>query len=261
MCDVCEKYGDRRNVMFDCVNILSTLNAVPKVDLILARQVLIHFPNEHAAAVLDKFRASGSRYLLTSHWPAITENTEYEPEGFAWRGYQERPLNMEREPFNLPPSLDALVEPPGPSGVLRDAHELALFDLQQTVVVAGGPCEHKSTYRVHTAGGTVNRICSDCRQLVDIEAAEEGEQFSFAGTLARWHREITGAGTEEPVAEETKRKLVLVDKAKLRQIRDNHRQAVEMAREDDSLAAAWLLLGVQAAAIDTILTEMSAGDD
>jgi hypothetical protein len=55
-------------------------------------------------------------------------------------------------------------------------------------------------------------------------------------------------------------KLVMVDKAKLRLMRDNHRQVVESCRTPDTLAAAWLLLGTQAAAIDTILAEM-IGDD
>lgn len=51
-------------------------------------------------------------------------------------------------------------------------------------------------------------------------------------------------------------KLVIVNKTRLRVVRDNHREIVEAARKSDSLASAWVLLGVQAAAIDELLTEI-----
>jgi hypothetical protein len=50
--------------------------------------------------------------------------------------------------------------------------------------------------------------------------------------------------------------LVRVDKARLREVRDHHRELVEMARHQDTLASAWLLLGAQAAAIDALLSEL-----
>ena len=42
----------------------------------------------------------------------------------------------------------------------------------------------------------------------------------------------------------------------LRNLQQNHREVVEMARTDDSLKAAWLLLGAQAAVIDAILDDL-----
>src|SRR6185295_7408576 len=51
-------YLDNPRVTFECRNILTTTD-IPKVDLILARQLLMHFPNNHIRAVLEQFKASG----------------------------------------------------------------------------------------------------------------------------------------------------------------------------------------------------------
>lgn len=114
--------------MFSCVNLL-TVPKVAKADLILCRDFLICLPNDHVAAVLDKFKASGSRYLLTSHYPDADNDFVYKPEDFAWLGYVERPINLEAAPFNLGPKLEAIEELPGPGGVISSPHELALFQL------------------------------------------------------------------------------------------------------------------------------------
>jgi hypothetical protein len=47
---------------------------------------------------------------------------------------------------------------------------------------------------------------------------------------------------------------------RLKQVQQNHRGATEMARMDTSLAAVWLLLGAQGAAIDSLLSEL-VGDE
>ena len=41
----------------------------------------------------------------------------------------------------------------------------------------------------------------------------------------------------------------------------SHREVIEMARADNSLSAAWLLLGAQAAVIDAILDQLIGDDD
>jgi hypothetical protein len=111
-----------------CNNLLNQVR-VPKVDLILARQILIHFPNDYIHLVLDNFKLSGSTYLLASHWPEVDNDFTYDPNAGAWVGYMERPVNLEAPPFSLSAKLDAVREPPGPFGVLKDGHELALFRL------------------------------------------------------------------------------------------------------------------------------------
>ena len=91
---------------FDCVNLL-TVPEVPRVDLILSRDFLAHLPNEPALRVLNKFTASGSRYLLTSHYPDTDNDFVYDPKDYAWIGYAERPINLEAPPFSLGPKLEA----------------------------------------------------------------------------------------------------------------------------------------------------------
>jgi SAM-dependent methyltransferase len=287
-----EHFGDAPNVTFECQSLL-TAEQLPQVDLILARHVLIHFPNDEIAAVLDKMRASGAKYLLTSHWPDES-NEDYEPEGFAWRGYMERALNMEAPPFKLGPRIETIHEPAADAGVLMEEHELALFELipqpglaefdlpdepadwmpQAHVTVTDpetgvtrimGPgtrgtapdpdCEHTSTYRVHRADDTVATVCSDCQGEIDSKG-EAGGVFSFHDTIARWAADVEsgGLGASDKPARHQGRPVTR--KELLRGLKQNHREVVEMARKDNSLASAWLLLGAQAAVIDAVLDEL-----
>lgn len=116
------------NAAFEVVNLL-TVPQVPQVDLILSRDFLAHLPNEAVLKVLEKFKASGSRYLLTSHYPDADNDFVYNPQDFHWIGYAERPINLEKEPFNLGQKLEACPEQAGPAGVIAQRHELALFEL------------------------------------------------------------------------------------------------------------------------------------
>jgi hypothetical protein len=112
---------------FDCVNLL-TVSVVPCVDLILCRDFLAHLPNEPAQRVLNKFKASGSRYLLASHYPGTDNDFDYKPAAASF-GYAERPINLEAAPFSLGDKLAACTETLGPTGVISQPHELALFQL------------------------------------------------------------------------------------------------------------------------------------
>lgn len=116
------------SVMLEVVNLL-TVPQVPKVDLILSRDFLAHLPNEPVQKVLEKFKASGSRYLLTSHYPDADNDFVYNPQDFHWIGYAERPINLEKAPFSLGRKLEACPEETGPAGVIAERHELALFEL------------------------------------------------------------------------------------------------------------------------------------
>ena len=44
-------------------------NEYPKVDLILCRDFLIHFENNHIITLLNQFDRSGSKYLMTTSYP------------------------------------------------------------------------------------------------------------------------------------------------------------------------------------------------
>jgi len=116
------------NMTFERVNLL-TVPGIPKFDLILSRDFLAHLPDEAVTVVIDKFRASGSRFLLTSHYPDSKNDFVYEPEQWSWFGYAERSINFQKPPFDLGEKLDAVQEQEGPAGNISEAHELALFRL------------------------------------------------------------------------------------------------------------------------------------
>jgi len=87
------------------VNLL-TVDTVPTRDLILCRDLLIHLPNEAITVLLDKFRASGSRYLLTTWCPSADNQDDCPLDGGQrWLGYFDRVINLEAHPFNFPPAL------------------------------------------------------------------------------------------------------------------------------------------------------------
>jgi hypothetical protein len=78
-------------------------DALPRVDLILCRDALVHFPLAEARAALANFRRSGSTWLLATHFTGDRANEEI-------RLGEWRPLNLERPPFNLPAPLEEIDE-------------------------------------------------------------------------------------------------------------------------------------------------------
>lgn len=92
----------------------------PKADLIFCRHLLIHLTLADCEAVLNNFRASGSRYLLITTTPNVITNAE----NFYTGTY--RPINLEIPPFSLGEPIDALNDFQNPGDVTR----LALYDLQ-----------------------------------------------------------------------------------------------------------------------------------
>ena len=107
---------------------LLTRKRFPKADLILSRDFLSHLTNDYITLMLDKYKASGSTYLLASNYPGCSNEFEYNPDDFPWRGYLERPHDLTVEPFNLT-RIDGIPEESPPGGVLNLGHELALFEL------------------------------------------------------------------------------------------------------------------------------------
>lgn len=108
--------------VFAVANLLGD-TPLPKVDLILCRDFLIHLPNEQALAVLDRFRSSGARFLLTTTSPLASNDRPCPSEGHDGRpGYWYHPVNVEAPPFGLAGRVEAIREPGG--------HELALFALE-----------------------------------------------------------------------------------------------------------------------------------
>lgn len=82
-------------------------DTLPTTDLILCRQVLFHLPFSAIFAALVNFKRSGSRYLLATHFPTTTANTDIPMSGMC------RALNFEQPPFSFPPPTRSIAETPG----------------------------------------------------------------------------------------------------------------------------------------------------
>jgi len=67
--------------------------SIPKVDLILCRDCLIHFEHELVIKTLKNMKRSGSTYLLTTHYP-LKRNRNIKTG--SWH-----PINLTQSPFNL----------------------------------------------------------------------------------------------------------------------------------------------------------------
>ena len=88
-----ERYGNE-NRKFECINIIT--GPLPKADLILCRDCLVHLNFADGLAALEQFRKSGANWLLTTTFTGRDSNDDLF-EGSVWR-----PLNLEKAPYNLP---------------------------------------------------------------------------------------------------------------------------------------------------------------
>jgi hypothetical protein len=79
----------------------------PDVDAWLARDLMIHFPDEAIWTTLGNFRESSIRYLLATTYPNAKENTDI-------KFGQVRHLNLCAPPFGLPPPHEILPEDDDP---------------------------------------------------------------------------------------------------------------------------------------------------
>ncbi len=95
-----ELYGAarRRFVTLDL-----TRDPLPPADLVFCRDCLPHLSFEDARAVLANIKRGGAEYLLTTTYTARAENADAETGGW-------RPINLQAEPYNLPPPLRLINE-------------------------------------------------------------------------------------------------------------------------------------------------------
>ncbi len=98
---------------------------LPRVDIILCRDCLVHFSFKDAWMALRNFKRSRSCYLLTTTFIEFPDNVEIETGG--WRR-----LNLEQAPFSFPPPEKLIDEKcPHPGG---EDKRLALWRLENISV-------------------------------------------------------------------------------------------------------------------------------
>lgn len=88
-----KKYKNK-NISFEIIDIVN--DNLPKSDLIIVRDCLVHLPNSDIFKALKNIKKSKSKYLLTTHfsWRSHVNNKDI-PVG-AWRR-----INLQESPFNF----------------------------------------------------------------------------------------------------------------------------------------------------------------
>lgn len=83
------------SIAFMCLNLVA--DSLPKADLIFSRDCLVHLSFEDALNVIENFKKSGAKYLLTTTFNDMKKNNDLVDVDNFWR-----PLNMCLAPFNFP---------------------------------------------------------------------------------------------------------------------------------------------------------------
>lgn len=96
------RYGDERH-RFLCRDL--TRDPLPRADLILCRDALIHFSFADIRLALANFQRSGSEFLLTTSFIDVARNEDIRTGGW-------RPLNLQAGPFRFPEPLEVLDDIP-----------------------------------------------------------------------------------------------------------------------------------------------------
>jgi SAM-dependent methyltransferase len=96
-----KKEYERENVSFLELDIIK--DKLPAVDLIICREVLLHFSFHDLCATLHNFKNTGARFLLTTHYPSITGNVDI-------RTGKCHVINLRLAPLNFPEPLKTIEE-------------------------------------------------------------------------------------------------------------------------------------------------------
>lgn len=92
--DNVKNYGNIDNVKFIIADIVT--DDLPKCDLILCRDCLVHLSYDNVIRAINNFARSGSTYILTTTFLKNRKNRKHMITG------QWHPLNLLTEPFNFP---------------------------------------------------------------------------------------------------------------------------------------------------------------
>ena len=94
------RHGSERRT-FACADLAR--DPLPRADVILCRDCLVHFSFAEIRRALRNFRRSGAAYLLTTTFDDAAPNADIVTGG--WRA-----LNLREPPFSFPPPLEAIDE-------------------------------------------------------------------------------------------------------------------------------------------------------
>ncbi len=99
-----EKFSNFPNYTIERKDVL--VEKLPKADLILCRDLIIHFPLKEIYKLINNFILSGSKYLLISQYTIIDNKTrvnrEIEFGHFSFRNLTKPPFNFEKPLLLIP---------------------------------------------------------------------------------------------------------------------------------------------------------------
>ena len=78
-------------------------DALPRADMILCRDCLVHFSFKDILSTIKNFKRSGSRHILTTTFPECLSNIDINTGGW-------RTLNLQLPPFNFPEPIKLINE-------------------------------------------------------------------------------------------------------------------------------------------------------
>ena len=96
-----QRYRDDAHRLFFLSDI--TRNPLPRCELILSRDCLVHFSFATLARAMRNLKASGAVWLLTTTFPELERNDDIEDADW-------RPLNFQIAPFNWPAPAEIINE-------------------------------------------------------------------------------------------------------------------------------------------------------
>ena len=89
------------NIQFQQMDLINSV--LPRVDLIMVRDCLVHLSFDDCYSALEGIRNSDSRYFLSTTFPQILQNEEIETGDF-------RRINLQLPPFNFPKPIEIYSE-------------------------------------------------------------------------------------------------------------------------------------------------------
>lgn len=84
-----------KNISFVHFNLIK--DNIPKSDLVIIRDCLVHLPNENIFDIIHNVKSSGSKYLLTTHFTWEKHKNNYDIKPGQWRR-----INLTQTPFYFP---------------------------------------------------------------------------------------------------------------------------------------------------------------
>ncbi|MCG5217512.1 class I SAM-dependent methyltransferase [Streptosporangium sp. KLBMP 9127] len=99
-----------------------TADPLPRADVVLCRDCLVHLTYDQIFAAFANLRLSGSRRLLTTTFVDLTANHDIAVGDW-------RPLNLELPPFGLPEPLEVIIEGCSEEGGAYADKALGLWDV------------------------------------------------------------------------------------------------------------------------------------